>query len=144
MNTFANIEVSLHLPADLREDPPIETVAALEKRTIVDHAITVEVRPCDLIDWKAGVLVSDGGEFEPVEPFQRRRLQGRLIESLDNEIMTYIAVRVAIVAMNVGRIADTAAFADVVVEGVGVHIVDREFKAARKPLLQCKKATVET
>ncbi len=53
----------------------------------------------------------------------------RLVNPLNYKVMADVAVGIAVIATDIGRIADGSAFADVIVQRMRIHVVDREFKA---------------
>src|SRR5580698_5309941 len=57
--------------------------------------------------------------------------------------MANIAISIAVIPMDVGRITDAAAFANVVIERMRVLIACAELEPIRQPLLDRDEATVE-
>jgi hypothetical protein len=66
-----------------------------------------------------------------------------LVDALNDEITTGVIIGISVVAMDIGGIADAAAFTDVVSQGMRVHGVDSEFKSRRETFLQSQESAAE-
>jgi hypothetical protein len=135
MESLPQVEIALYLCILLREATASQTVAAYKNRTIIDDTIVIKVRSGDGIDRITGVQERHRRKLETVQPVPRVGAYRWLVDALNDKVMTSVVISISVVTVNIGGIADAAAFADIVCQGVRIHVVDREFESSGDTLL---------